>query len=137
MSGASTRFDPAEFVRSASRAASGSSEADYRTAAGRAYYAVYGAMRERLCGAKATTPSKLFGTKGRHGEVHRPMATLSSFKKLSPAYNGLLTLRTSSDYVYTVAIDRTAALSAVDQAKWLLGELSKIPDADFKAHPIS
>jgi hypothetical protein len=134
---AAVGFDPASFILAAKRSLAGTTEADLRAAAGRAYYAAYGTMRARLCAAKALPPDMLFKRRGRHRDVAKSMGPLMPFKGIAPLYNGLLTLRESADYAYGVVLDRAAVTSAVASAEHVVTELQSFKDSDFLGFPLS
>ena len=131
-------FDPGTFLDVAKSVLSAaSSEADFRTVSGRAYYAVYGTMRKRLCGAKHLSPSRLFGKAGRHAEllsaIHRGTR---GFQDVGAQYGHLYAKRTRSDYKYETPVTREDAKRAVDDAKWVVSRLGRIRDKDFSSFPI-
>ena len=113
-------------------------EAEFRTVSGRAYYAVYGTMTKRLCGAKHfLSPSRLFGKAGRHAEllsaIHRG---IRGFQDVGAQSGRLYAKRTRSDYKCETPVTREDAKRAVDDAKWVVSRLGKIRDKDFSSFPI-
>lgn len=114
-----------------------SSEADFRTVAGRAYYAAYGYMRQQICFHKNVTPQKMFGRSGRHTDVAKATVGSGSFKKITQPYNSLRVLRTTSDYIYTGDVSKADAEGAVNDATWILRELRRLSSSDFKNFPLT
>ena len=95
-------FDPGEFLGAArSLLKVPGNEAVFRAVGGRAYYAVYGTMRARLCGAKDVSPKELFGQAGRHGDVIKALDRgAPRFKSLVHQYASLHFVRVKCDYRY-------------------------------------
>ena len=131
-------FDPATFLATAKAVLkAGSSEADHRTIAGRAYYAAYGLMRARLCSAKGTGAPALFGPRGRHKELTDAASRLKPFNGVAPLYNGLRVLRNRADYTYNTVVSRRDAVTAVDDADWVLRQLRGFTQGDYKSFPLN
>ena len=131
-------FKPDTFLQTArDTLKSASTEADYRTAAGRSYYAAYGFFREQLCTSKAVTPEKLFNKRGRHGAIASLVSRTKPFTLVSLQYNGLLTLRARSDYVYPATVSKSDAADAVTDAEWVLRKLRDFKPSDFKSFPLA
>ena len=115
-------FDPAGFLETSRflLAQGPGSEATFRTVCGRAYYAVYGTMRRRLCRAKGVTPGNLFGRAGRHGDVIKALKLGSAqFKSVGAQYRRLHITRVTSDYRYTDPVTRHDAERAIGDAEWV------------------
>lgn len=130
-------FEPDSFLQAARTMSNvASTEADFRTVAGRCYYAVYGYLRERLCAAKGTTPEILFGGSGLHGRLAKRVSLVSPFTEVGFLYNGLLTRRTNSDYKYRFTVSRDDAGSALKDAEWVLRKLRDIGDEKFETFPL-
>lgn len=131
-------FDPGGFLSSARALLSQShAEADCRTASGRAYYAVYGTLRTRLCRAKGQTPERMFGKSGRHIDLAKGLPVGSSaFKQLAAFYNSLLALRVRSDYEYHRPVTADEAAEALTKAEWIVSRLQSIRDNEFRRFPL-
>ena len=131
-------FDPERFIDSAEgllRAPS--TQANFRTAMGRAYFAVYGVFRERVCEAKGVTPRALFGRSGRHGHVVRLVGMSADFKRLHIDFQALMAMRVNSDYRYHLPdYKRPDVESAVDSAKDAIALMKRTEKAAFRAFPL-
>ena len=114
------------------------SEATFRTVCGRAYYAVYGMMRSRLCRAKGVSPGHLFGRAGRHGDVINALTRGSAqLKSVGLQYRRLHITRVRSDYRYSAEVARQEAERALDDANWVASRLTSIPEREFKSLPLA
>lgn len=110
----------------------------FRTVCGRAYYAVYGAMRSQLCRAKGVSQGHLFGRTGRHGDLIAALARGSAqFKSVSRQYRRLHIMRVRSDYVFSSEVSRQEAERALNDAEWVASRLKNIPDIDFRSFPLA
>lgn len=110
----------------------------FRTVCGRAYYAVYGAMRSQLCRAKGVSPRHLFGRTGRHSDLIAALARGSAqFKSVSRQYRRLHIARVSSDYRYTDPVTRPDAERALRDAEWVASRLNNIPEREFRSFPLA
>ncbi len=113
------------------------SEAAARTACGRAYYAVYGTLRVRLCRAKGKAPGDLFGPRGRHGDVINALALGSArFKGIAAQYRRLHIRRVNSDYRYSAPVARQEAERALNDADWVAAQLTSIPEREYRSLPL-
>lgn len=133
-------FDPAGFLATGRflLAKAPGSEATFRTVCGRAYYAVYGTMRNQLCQAKGVSPGDLFGPAGRDGEVINALALGSApFRSLVAQYRRLHIARVKSDYRYSAQVARREAERALDDADWVTSRLSGIRDREFRTLPLA
>jgi hypothetical protein len=128
-------FDPGEFVQAASKLAKAGAEADHRTAVGRAYYGVYGHVRERLASSRDTTAHRIFGTHGKHGQLAKVISRTKAFRSIGFAYRGLLAARATADYVYTSSMSKKQALDAAENARWALRALRDIDDQEYRDLP--
>ena len=133
-------FDPAGFLGTGRflLAQAPQSEATFRTVCGRAYYAVYGTMRSRLCRAKSVTPRILFGRAGWHGDVINALNVGSArFKSIGVQYRRLHITRVTSDYRYTDPVTHNDAERSLGDAEWVASRLTSIPASDFKSLPLA
>ena len=133
-------FDPAGFLETGQflLAQGPGSEATFRTVCGRAYYAVYGTMRSRLCRAKGVSPRDLFGRAGRHGDVINALKLGSArFKRVGIQYRRLHIERVKSDYRYTDRVTSHDAERAIGDAEWVASRLASIPNREFKSLPLA
>ena len=110
----------------------------FRTVCGRAYYAVYGTMRNRLCRAKGVSAAQLFQRAGRHTAIISALSLgAAQFKRIAIQYQRLHVLRVSSDYDYAGRVTRTDAESALRDAEWIASRLNNIPEQDFRSFPLA
>lgn len=132
-------FDPAEFLATAkSVLMNGQCEGDFRTVAGRAYYAAYGTMRTQLSRAKGIPPDQLFGKAGRHSDVVRAISRGSpALKKIGAQYRRLYSTRVRSDYKYDTEVRRSDAEMALQAANWIISTLTNLRENDFRAAPFA
>lgn len=132
-------FDPAEFLETAkSVLADGQCERDFRTVAGRAYYAAYGTMRTRLSRAKGIHPDQLFGKAGRHSDIVRAISLSSpALRKIGAHYLRLYSERVKSDYKYDTEVRRGDAEMALQAASWIVSSLNSLRDRDFRSAPFA
>ena len=133
-------FDPESFLAAAQAllGSSASSEADFRTIAGRAYYAAYGSLRVRLCRAKGLDPAKLFGKSGRHVDLIRGISRSShGIRRVQIQYQRLLAKRARADYRYSDRVTRGDAEMAVSDADWVVSHLASLSDRDFRSFPLA
>lgn len=136
-------FVPEKFIDMAEIAVdSARTEASFRTAIGRAYYAVYGTMRVRLCKAKGYSAQQLFNSYGRHWKIVKaiedgPPTGPNRFLAISVAYRFLCTRRGDSDYEYGLTIDRRDSQAAIRSAKRILTVLNNLADKDYKELPFN
>lgn len=108
-------------------------EAEHRTAIGRAYYAPYGHIRERLTDAhQKKNATQVFGKSGRHAALAQRLSTTKPFKVVAPAYNALVSGRINSDYIYGVTVSKKKATEAVQNAEWVLSKLQGFTTADYR-----
>lgn len=121
-------FRPEAFLESAAALLEQDlSEARCRTVVGRCYYAVYGALRARLCGSKRVPADQLFARRGRHSELVRLLALSgSSFRPIHAPYQKLYRGRVFSDYRYSRSVGRTDAEEAYEDAEWAVGRLASL-----------
>ena len=133
-------FDPAGFLKTGRflLAEAPGSEATFRTVCGRAYYAVYGVMRSRLCRAKGVSQEDFFGRTARHSQVINALNLGSPrFKRLEFQYRRLHITRVKSDYIYSSEVARQEAERALHDAEWIASRLTGIPDREFKSLPLA
>ncbi len=133
-------FDPKVFLETGRLLLAGApvSEAAVRTACGRAYYAVYGSIRTRLCRVKGVSATDLFGRAGRHGDVIKALTHGSAdFKRVCAQYRRLHITRVTSDYRYSTQVTRQEAERALDDAAWVASRLASIPDGHFNSLPLA
>ena len=132
-------FRPEAFLESAAALLkqSDSSEAHCRTVVGRCYYAVYGALRARLCGGKRLSADILFARRGRHSELVRLLALSGGrFKPIHLPYQKLYRGRVQSDYRYSDSVAIADAREAYEEAQWAVGRLASLDDRDFRGFPL-
>ena len=61
---------------------------------------------------------------------------MGPFNLVGTLYNGLLTLREISDYVYDQEVSNADAESAVEDAEWVLSKLRGFHARDFESFPL-
>ena len=132
-------FDPESFLAAAKAfLGSASTEADFRTIAGRAYYAAYGSLRVRLCRAKGLDPTKLFDKSGRHVDLVRGISTSShGIKRVQIQYQRLLAKRVRADYRYGERVTQGDAEMAISDADWVVSHLASLRDREFRSFPLA
>ena len=108
-----------------------SREAQCRTAAGRAYYAVYGLMRMRMCDA---VQRDVFRGAGNHGKVAKGLKWhgTTPLKRIAPYFNVLLDYREKSDYDYATRVDEDDANDAISKAEWILGRIRTLRSHHYR-----
>ena len=125
-------FDPREYLTTANALLNQArTEAEYRTIAGRAYYAVYGIIRREVCDAAGYNP---FGNDGKHGQLLDRMTRIgnSPLKRAAPHLKHLRDLRVRSDYTYLESsVSRADADKAVKVADAVFDDLGDMQDHDY------
>ena len=108
-----------------------SREAQCRTAAGRAYYAVYGLIRMRMCEA---VQRDIFLGAGNHGKVAKGLKrqNTTSLRRIAPYFNVLLDYREKSDYDYAMRVDEDDASAAISKAEWILGRIRTLRSHHYR-----
>ena len=124
-------FLPDAFLATAKKLANGTGEADHRTAIGRAYYAPYGHVRERLAAAHQTTAARIFGKSGKHTPLAGRLGRTTPFKLVAPLYNALMTGRIHADYLYSATLGKQEATKAVANGEWVLSKLKGFDDKEY------
>ncbi|WP_419941679.1 hypothetical protein [Candidatus Palauibacter sp.] len=102
-------------------------EADLRTAVGRAYYAAYGAAKARYLAAQAPGNREI-----RHGEVGSIIMGVVPGPVIAKTWDALMRMRKTSDYVYDQPVTKQDARSALDHSDILLTAIRQADDASFK-----
>lgn len=129
-------FNPRAFVDAAYEINRCRKESCYRTAVGRAYYAVYGCLIVNLCSAKNCTRQQLFRNRGRHGDLIKCMQVYQPFRKMASSYCWLHGKRVDSDYKYGRTVDRTTAVGAIQTAEKMISDLTAMRKQDFVRFPL-
>ena len=117
-------FDPRTFLQVSNDLKIGSSEAHYRAAIGRAYYAVFGHLRTRLSLSHVTDTSvhrKVIETLGA-GSVEEFL--------LSKRVETLFEKRKEADYKYHLEIKKHNCQHWVDEAQKIIDKFDSIEDDD-------
>jgi len=111
-------FACAEFIDVAKQllADHGENQPALRTAAGRAYYALYGTIRARVI----ERHGDCFGDRGMHKRAFRACQDSSDarLKELGKLLESLEKLRVQSDYTYNCAVSRREVLAAIPKAEY-------------------
>ena len=121
-------FDPKAYLMTANvLLPQATTEAEYRTIAGRAYYAVYGIIRKEVCDAAGYSP---FSGVGKHGKLIKLMAQTGNrrLKRAAPHLRNLRDLRVRSDYKYRGrdAIGHAQAKNATKVAAAAIADLGNM-----------
>ena len=93
-------------------------------------------MRTRLCEAKGVSPDQLFGKAGRHGDVVKAIWQSPRLRNVGVQYQRLLAKRVQSDYKYDSEVRRSDAEIALQDATWVVAQLAKTRDKDFRSFPL-
>lgn len=122
-------FYPESFFETAKelRQRISATEADLRTAIGRAYYAAYGAAKARYLAAHGK-PNQQFP----HGQIGGIITAVAPGHTVRKAWDSLLKMRGMSDYEYDSAITPDHAEAALVHSDILLTAIQRAEDASFQ-----
>ena len=128
----SHRFFPEGFFETAKelKQRRSGTEADLRTAVGRAYYAAYGAAKARYLAAHGKPNEKFL-----HGQIGGIIMTVAPGHPVRKAWNSLQQMRGISDYEYGRPITRSLAEAALTNSDILLTAYSKRTTLPSRTYP--
>ena len=102
-------------------------EADLRTAVGRAYYAAHGVAKARYLATKTSGNLEL-----RHREVGNIITSVAPGSVIARTWDTLRTMRQISDYVYDEPVTKQDAQSALEHSDMLLSAVEQADEASFE-----